>query len=92
MASKILTKFKDFKELYFLPVLIIVPIKAVTDAYQEYTLTKNNTLAYNTFGCLMGGLSGIYSGIFLGVLWPISFPIWVARLMDKDKDKDKDKK
>lgn len=89
MASKSLFKLSD---LYFVPLFLTIPIKTVTNGYEEYIKNKDKSFTEHTFHCCMGALCGIYSGAFLGIVWPVSFPLFITRLMNEDKDKDKDKK
>lgn len=86
MASKSVFKLSH---LYFIPLFITIPIKVVTNSYEEYIKNKDKSLTEHTICCCMGALGGIYSGAFLGIVWPVSFSLFITRLMDKDKDKNK---
>lgn len=88
MFSKIIPKIK---ELYFLPVVFMVPIKVSNEVYEEYIKNKDKSLTLNTVGCIMGAWMGVMTGTFLGITWPISLPIFIARSIDNNsKDNSKD--
>jgi len=80
MTSKSIMKLSH---LYFVPLFITIPIKIVSNGYEEYIKNKDKSLTEHTLTCCFGAISGIYSGAFLGILWPISLPIFIARSIDK---------
>ena len=85
MFSKIISKINEF---YFLPIIIVTPIKAVHEGYKEYIENKNKSLTQHTLYCFNGICYGMMSGACLGLLWPISLPIFIGRCIDNyNKDK-----
>ena len=83
MFSKVIPRIKEY---YFLPVLVMMPIRAFTEGYEEHIICKNAadaSLTQHTFCCFMGAFSGLVGGAFLGATWPISLPVFIGRCIDK---------
>jgi hypothetical protein len=85
MFSRVIPRIK---ELYFLPVVFMVPMKAFAGGYEEYIKCKNEldaSLTRHTICCCMGAWTGFLEGAFLGATWPISIPIFIGRCVDGKK-------
>jgi len=76
MFSKVIPRIKEY---YFLPVLVMMPIRAFTEGYEEHIICKNaadKSLTHHTFCCFMGAFSGLRSMTY-------QFTCFIGRCIDK---------
>ena len=72
-----------WKRLYFLPMVVSLPIGGVYGVCDGYTKYKEFSLGGHVFGCFVNAYGGLVAGAFLGAVWPITGFVVVKRYLDK---------
>ena len=75
---------RRFKNLYFLPVSILVPVKGWNETSIAYHKHRNKPFTKHMFWCVAGAYDGMFEGVWLGLLWPIGAVIAIKRYIDKN--------
>ena len=71
-----------WKQFYFLPVLVLVPIKGIQGICEGYKAYNGQSLSCHVVGCFVNAYGRAVEGAFLGVVWPLSLPIAIKRYFD----------
>ena len=72
-----------WRRLYFLPMLVSVPMGGFDGACDGYKKYKDLSLSGHVFGCFINAYGGLVEGAFIGMLWPISCVVAAKRYLDK---------
>jgi hypothetical protein len=72
-----------WKRLYFLPMLITVPVQCYNGFQNGYTKYNNLSFGGHVFGCLINSYGGVIEGAFIGLVWPVSGFVAAKRYLDK---------
>lgn len=70
------------KHLYFLPMLIMTPIRGFQGGCDGYSRYQDLSLGGHIFGCCLHIYMGLFEGAFIGMIWPISGIIAAKRYID----------
>ena len=72
-----------WRRLYFLPMLVSVPMRGFEGACDGYTKYKHLSLGGHVFGCFINAYGGLMEGAVIGAIWPISSVVAAKRYLDK---------